>query len=437
LWFWDPDNDRLTFDQGKYIFEIGSSSKDIRGKVETIMNGTYNAFLKTVVAECGKVVLKPGNTVDTRVTAAMSDDSFYNTGNAKITYKSNNPAVAHVDEKGLVTAIGPGVATITADVTVDGVTKSDGYPLKVLADLTLSAIEMDGTKIENFNPDIHAYSFLTENGSARPPKISVIPTIKGTVLKITQANSIPGTALITLTEKITGQTGIYAVNFGTPSLSDNFMTDSLRGQWSWIRENRDHWSLTESERYLTITAQEGDIKGSVNNAKNILLQSANTDWFAESRIEFSKRPSKPDQQGGIIAYQDDDNYVKLVYINSSKGFMGGDEYIELLVENQGAQYSAANIKTRGLMPDDLSITLRLEKQGSRYSALYSTGEGNFMLLGSTDVILSDIKAGLIACDGGATPGGDRVALMMGINSVDADKPFKVMFDYFNIGNAGN
>ena len=354
-----------------------------------------------------------------------------------MTFKSSNPAVAGVDEKGLVTAIGPGVVTITADVTIDGLTKSDGYPLKVLADLTLSAIEMGGTKIENFNPDVHAYSFLTENGSARPPKIGALPAIQGTVLKISQATAIPGTALITLSDKISGQTGTYAVNFGTPSQSDNFMLDSLRGQWRWIREDKDHWSLTGPERYITITAQEGDIKGSVNNARNILLQSANTDWFAESRIEFSKRPSKPDQQGGIIAYQDDDNFVKLVYTNSSKGFMGGDEYIELFVENQGAQYSAANIKTRELMRDDLAITLRLEKKGSRYTAWYSTGGGNLELLGSTDMILSDIRAGLIACDGGATPGGDMVALMMGINAADADKPFKVMFDYFNIGNTGN
>ncbi len=69
--------------------------------------------------------------MQTSVTAAMSDDSFYNIRNAKVTFKSNNPAVAGVDENGLVTAIGPGVATITADVTIDGLTKSDGYPLKV------------------------------------------------------------------------------------------------------------------------------------------------------------------------------------------------------------------------------------------------------------------------------------------------------------------
>ena len=92
----------------------------------------------------------------------MSDDSFHNITDAKVTYKSSNPAVAEVDKNGLVTAIGPGVATITAEVTIDGLTKSDGYPLKVMADLTLSSIEMGSVKIENFSPEVHAYSFLTE-----------------------------------------------------------------------------------------------------------------------------------------------------------------------------------------------------------------------------------------------------------------------------------
>jgi hypothetical protein len=92
LWFWDSAGDRLIFDQGKYIFEIGSSSEDIRGKVETVMNGEFNSVLKTVVAECGKVVLGAGNSVQTSVTAAMSDDSFYDIENAEVSYSSNNPS---------------------------------------------------------------------------------------------------------------------------------------------------------------------------------------------------------------------------------------------------------------------------------------------------------------------------------------------------------
>ncbi len=436
LWFWDGEKERITFDPGKYIFEIGSSSKDIRGTVESTMSGTYNPVLQTVVAECGSIVLKPGNKVQTSVTASMSDDSFFNIKDAKVTYKTNNPAVASVDETGLVTAIGTGVATITAEVTIDGNTKSDGYPLKVMADLSLSSMELNGKNIETFSPDIHAYSYLMKDGSVKLPKVNALPAVEGTKVKITQATGIPGTALITLTDNISGQTGCYTVNFGTMSYPDAFEPSALKEQWSWVRENKEHWSLSESSGNLVITAGKGDIQGATNNAENILLQSANTDWSVESRMEFSKRPLKIDQQGGIIAYQDDDNYVKLVYINSGKGFMGGDGYIELLVESEGTQYSAANIKTLGLVPDDLAMVLKLEKKGSIYTAWYATGGKDFELLGSTDVVLRDIKAGLFTCDGADNPNSGLFP-QMGLTAADADKPFKVRFDYFHIVNTSN
>jgi beta-glucosidase-like glycosyl hydrolase len=435
LWFWDSAKDRITFDPGNYVFEIGSSSKDIRGTVESTMSGTYNPVLTTVVAECGSVVLKPGNKVQTSVTASMSDDSFFNIKDAKVTYKSNNPAVASVDENGFVTAVVTGVATITAEVTINGTAKSDGYPLKVVADLTLRSIEMNGEKIANFTADNHAYSYLVKDGG-KISKISATPAVEGTKVKITQATSVPGTALITLTDNISGQTGCYAINFGAMSFSDAFEPGELKGGWSWIRENKDNWSLSESPNNLTITAKTGDIKGVTNNAENILLQSANTDWSVTSGMEFSKKPSKPDQQGGIIAYQDDNNYVKLVYINSIKGFMGSNEYIELLVEREGEQYSAANIPATWLIQGDLAVVLKLVKQGSKYTAYYATGGKDFELLGSTDAVLRDIKAGLITCDGAENPNGGLFA-QLGLNAPDAKKPFKVKYDYFDITNTGN
>ena len=194
------------------MFEIGASSKDIKGTVEAMMNGTYKPVLKTVVADCGKVVLKTGSTAKTLVTASMSDDSFYNIADAAITYTSSNKAVASVDNTGLVTAAGPGVTTITAKVTIDGLTKTDSYPVKVMADLDLLSIETDGKKISSFKPEIHAYSFLAKNASADTPQVSARPAVAGTEVGITQAASIPGTALITLTDNITGQVSLYAVN---------------------------------------------------------------------------------------------------------------------------------------------------------------------------------------------------------------------------------
>jgi beta-glucosidase len=74
--------------------------------------------------------------VQTSVTASLSDDSFINIKNAKVTYKSSNQSVASVDENGKVTANGVGVALIFANVTVNGKTVSNSYPVKVMPDLS-------------------------------------------------------------------------------------------------------------------------------------------------------------------------------------------------------------------------------------------------------------------------------------------------------------
>ena len=67
----------------KYVFEIGASSKDIKGNVSAVMHGEFVPVLKTVVADCGTTVLKNGSSVQTSITAAMTDDSFYNIAKAK------------------------------------------------------------------------------------------------------------------------------------------------------------------------------------------------------------------------------------------------------------------------------------------------------------------------------------------------------------------
>jgi uncharacterized protein YjdB len=72
----------------------------------------------------------------------MTDDSFYDISKAGVSYMSNNPEVASVDGKGLVTARGVGVATITAYVTIDGKTVSDSYPLKVMPDLKAASLAL-------------------------------------------------------------------------------------------------------------------------------------------------------------------------------------------------------------------------------------------------------------------------------------------------------
>ena len=434
LWFWDAGQDRITFDQGRYVFEIGSSSGDIRGTVETVMKGTYHAVLKTVVAECGRVVVNQGDVVLTNVSAAMSDDSFYDISQARIVYSSSDPGVLHVDEDGKVIATGSGTASVTASVTIDGVTRSGSYALSVLPDLSLGHITVNRKDLAGFDASASSYGILMKNAK-RLPVVDATPSRSDVLVEVEQAGKIPGTAIITARDRTGGREKSYMVNFGLASTDDEFGGTVPGAQWEWVRKNPDHWSLSDLPGYLCITAQEGDIMGESNNAENILLQSANTDWMIESRLELSRKPARRGEQTGIIALQDEDNYVKLIYTAAGgRGFFGADNAnIELAVERGGSQFTSARSSgdALALESDMPSIVLRLRKKGSHYTAYYSADGQNFEMLGSTENAMRDIKAGLIACNG--TPVSDRfyAAFMRGRQNAEPES-LKVRFDYFRI-----
>ncbi|HTX17019.1 MAG TPA: glycoside hydrolase family 3 C-terminal domain-containing protein [Bacteroidota bacterium] len=441
LWFFDAASKKITFDPGKYVFEIGASSKDIRGTVGATMSGAYTPALETVVADCDKVVLRPGNTAQTRVTASLSDDSFVNLSDAKISYRSDNPSVAAVDEKGKVTATGVGVASIAADVTVNGKTVSGSYPLKVMPDLSPASVTVDGKPIEGFRKEVKAYSYLLESGSA-------IPTVKASAasrdigVEVTQAHGVPGTAVIDFVDNVTLEKNRYYLNFDAHSTNDEFNGPSVGKQWEWVRENRATYSLSKNPGSLSIVSEPGDVSEGSNNARNLLLQSANNDWTIVTKLVCSRIPSQP-ENAGILAYENDDNFVKLMLRAVTKtnqpGRMPGSAQppgtIDLIIEENGIAKSMAAVDIRQAATGDNALVLKLEKHGTTYTAYYSWDGVKFDKLGTADLLLKDIKAGLIVCDG---------VILQGMKSIfwfnpDTTKPgtpFEVAFDYFHITNSG-
>lgn len=437
LWFWDQDKERITFDQGNYLFEIGSSSKDIRGSVTAAMNGELIPVLKTVVADCGSVVLRKGSSARTNVTAAMTDDSFYDISRADIIYSSNNPSVASVDENGLVTAHGVGVATITAHVTIGKNSVSDSYPVKILPDLSPASIAVDNKRIPGFDPLLTGYSYLVKSTSSQAPVVSATPADPDVSAEIRQAEGVPGTATITLIDDITVDSKVYAVNFGIKSVSDEFNSTTLGRQWGWIRENKNNWSLSKAPGSLIIKGEKGDVSGASNTAENILLQSANTDWTILSGLTFSRKPSFPNEQGGIIAWQDDDNYVKLVYRNNPFSFRTRRGILDMIIENDGFSYSIVNMRSADVITDnDFSLILKLERKGTTITGSYSRDGKTFTDVGTIDILLKDAKAGVIVCNGSEddTPAFFRRPGMQMPGSESGD--FEVSYDYFRINSSG-
>jgi beta-glucosidase-like glycosyl hydrolase len=442
FWFWDSKNNRITFDKGNYIFEIGASSKDIKGQVEAQMQGSYNAVLKTVVASCEKVVLKPGNTVQTSLTASLSDDSFYDLNKAKVTYKSNNPEVVSVDATGKVTATGVGSALIIATVTVDGVSVSGNYPLKVMPDLSPKAVTINGKKMDAFNKETKAYSFLLKDVT-KIPVLGAKAVVKDIHVEIEQAKSVPGTAIIRFIDNVTFEKNTYVFNFDVASASDEFNSVDLIDKWQWIRENKANNSLIKVPGSLAITTEKGDVSENSDNARNILLQSANNDWVAETKITCSRNPSQP-ENAGIIAYENDNNFVKLMLRAVTKTTRSGRPNgsletqpgtIDLLIEENGIAKSMATFNLKSEVTGDKYLILKLEKSGSLYTAYYSTDGVKFDKLGTADICLKDIKAGIIACDGVLTQN-VKSTFYFNSDTTKPAEPFDVMFDYFRIVNSG-
>lgn len=93
--------------------------------------------------------------------------------------------------------------------------------------------------------------------------------------------------------------------------SQDFNAGTLAPQWSWVRENPADWSLSADPGTLTIDAVNGDLYGTANNAQNVLVEPAPSgDFVAQTKVAL--KPDQNYEQAGLLLYQDDDHYLKLV-----------------------------------------------------------------------------------------------------------------------------
>ena len=84
--------------------------------------------------------------------------------------------------------------------------------------------------------------------------------------------------------------------------------------------------------------------------------------------------------------------------------------------------------------DQNMLILKLEKKGSIYTAYYSSDGVNYETLGTANVLLKDIRAGLIVCDGVLTQ--NMVSTFwFDPDTTKPETPFDVSFDYFHIKNS--
>jgi alpha-glucuronidase len=275
--------------------------------------------------------------------------------------------------------------------------------VRVLSDL--SDLKAGGVTVRGFRPDVFNYDVVLPRQVTGAPRVTAAAHT-GTV-HVTQAAGVPGTATVTST----GPDGIvatYTVNFARAASDDEFDGSSLDPKWAVIRP--DPANLTIGGGKLTITPETGDLVTTTNTAKNIVLQPALGDWTMTSKLTFSARPDTPTQQGGIVAYQDDDNYLKFDLEATSPTDIELKTSLEDARQSNPAVSSSpiqvnqtlATTPMNGVLPDDNTIWLRMTKERYTYTTSYSLDGRTWVPAWSTGATLHNIKVGPLAFNGAAT-----------------------------------
>jgi alpha-glucuronidase len=251
-----------------------------------------------------------------------------------------------------------------------------------------------------------------------------VPTVTATAadpaasVVVEQATDPTGQARVTVTNG--AASSVYTVELNTTITgSDEFESTQLRAQWQWVRPDESRRRLADGS--LVITSQQGDLQGNVNTARNLALQDVDGDWTAESAVVFSRPLATNNEQGGVLGYADDNNYVKLAWEMGNATAAINKARIVFLREQNG---TASTLEITGadaqrIVGADGAIWLRLTKIGNSYRAYYSSDGDVYRYIGSTTLNAEPTKAGLLAFNRAGT-------------STDLD----VAFDYFRIESRG-
>jgi beta-glucosidase len=434
LAFYSEAHKRFEVDRGVYGVQISTSSADGDVQVQDRINvsGTLTAKPSVLTARpriadgdtasgvSQRVLFPEGVEIDPGLTMAMYDDMLYGwiaphqskplPPGTQLRFSTDRPSVVSVDRSGVIRTVANGAATITATATYHGASASTSFVVRVLSDL--GDLKAGGKTVRGFRPDVFDYDVVVPSRVTDAPRVTAAADT-GTV-HVTQAAGVPGVATVTST----GPDGIvatYTVNFAHPASGDEFDGSSLDPKWTVVRP--DPANLTVGGGSLTITPETGDLITTTNTAKNIVLQPALEDWTMTSKLKFSAVPDAPTQQGGIIAYQDDDNYLKFDLEATSptniqlKTSLEDDRQSNLAVSSSPIQVNQTLAATpmNGVLPDNHTIWLRMTKEGDTYTTSYSLDGHTWVPAWSTGATLSNIKVGPFAFNGAATTTSLQVA----------------------------
>lgn len=142
---------------------------------------------------------------------------------------------------------------------------------------------------------------------------------------------------------------------------DDFKEKLDKG-WSWVREHREAWRVTE--RGLEVRVEPGNMWGPPNNARNVLLREAPD--ASSSQLEISvhvaNKPTEQYEQVDLVWYYDDSHMVKI-----------GQEMVDAKLSIVMGREEKDRTQTIAIIPiDSASVRLRFLVRGSRLRGQFRT-----------------------------------------------------------------
>lgn len=134
LRFWNSWRAMYAVESGDYRVWFGASSDAdaVLAKTEIKVSGLWKAPLSAVTVLADRSILKVGDTSALELSATLENAVHLNAAELPIIITSSDESVAVV-ENGKVRAVAPGAVRLTAELTLDGVTKRDSIGICVIA----------------------------------------------------------------------------------------------------------------------------------------------------------------------------------------------------------------------------------------------------------------------------------------------------------------
>jgi alpha-glucuronidase len=291
---------------------------------------------------------------------------------------------------------GQAVVKVTKDDFFGPLVKN--YVFNLVPDTTLASLRVNGKAVRADAPTVTA---VLPAGATTPATVAATASDPAASVVVEQPATVDGQAKVTVTNA--GATSVYTVDVDLDNRgSDTFDGSALGPQWTLVRP--DLARVRVAGGALHIGAQSGDLQGNTNTARNVALQSVNGDWTIESKLVFSRPLSTNNEQGGIVAYANDNNYVKLAWEMSASTQPINRLRVVVIREQNG---TATTLQVTGADAQRIvgaggAIWLRLAKRGGTYKAYYSGDGAVWRYMGTTTLNVEATQAGVLAFNRGGT-----------------------------------